>query len=35
MLRHYEIVNNKLEETADEKSPVLCPSTPTRRRNGS
>jgi magnesium transporter len=28
MLRHYDIVNNKLEETADEKSPVLVSVSP-------
>ncbi|OGD16854.1 MAG: divalent metal ion transporter [Candidatus Aminicenantes bacterium RBG_13_59_9] len=28
MLRHYEIANNKLEETADEKSPVLLSVNP-------
>ncbi len=28
MLRHYEIVNNKLEETADEKSPILMSVNP-------
>jgi len=28
MLRHYEIVNNKIEETADEKSPILMSVNP-------
>jgi magnesium transporter len=28
MLRHYDIVNNKLEESADEKSPVLVSVSP-------
>jgi magnesium transporter len=28
MLRHYEIVNNKVEETADEKSPILMSVNP-------
>jgi len=28
MLRHYEIVNNKIEETADEKSPILMSVSP-------
>jgi len=28
MLRHYDIVNNKLEESADEKSPVLVSISP-------
>ena len=28
MLRHYQIVNNKIEETADEKSPILMSVNP-------
>jgi magnesium transporter len=28
MLRHYEIVNNKIEETTDEKSPILMSVNP-------
>jgi magnesium transporter len=28
MLRHYEIANNKIEETADEKSPILLSVSP-------
>jgi magnesium transporter len=28
MLRHYQIINNKIEETADEKSPILMSVSP-------